>query len=127
MTGPNDPEALLTPKEAADRLRVSEFTLLDWLRAGTIRGRKVGGGVKGRWRVRVGDIETRLPGRIADNEVHYIVGTLLDILPGATMEELVALVTGAEKPAFTFWRNLAEGIRALQAGDQTRAVQPKQR
>lgn len=46
-------ENLLTPEEAAERIAVSPRTLRDWLRAGELRGVKVGK----LWRVRPADLE----------------------------------------------------------------------
>lgn len=46
-------EKLLTPEEAADKLAVSVKTLKDWLRAGKLKGVKVGR----LWRVRESDLE----------------------------------------------------------------------
>jgi len=46
-------ETIYTPQQAAELLSVSEFTLMDWLRKGKIRGVKVGR----LWRVREQDIE----------------------------------------------------------------------
>jgi excisionase family DNA binding protein len=47
---------LLTPVEAAARLKVSRFTMGDWLRSGKIKGVKVGR----LWRVREKDLEAFL-------------------------------------------------------------------
>ena len=43
---------LLTPKQVAERLAISPKTVLDWLRAGTLKGVKVGD----LWRVREEDL-----------------------------------------------------------------------
>ncbi|MDI9608469.1 MAG: helix-turn-helix domain-containing protein [Atribacterota bacterium] len=43
---------LLTPKEVAEKLRVSEQTVLRWLRKGKLKGVKVGK----LWRVREEDL-----------------------------------------------------------------------
>ena len=45
-------EGLLTPKEAAEFLKLSEYTVKDMLRSGIIRGVKSGN----RWRVRPEDL-----------------------------------------------------------------------
>lgn len=50
------PEKLLTPEEVADRLRISRITVMDYLRAGRIKGRKVGR----LWRVPASDLEAFL-------------------------------------------------------------------
>ena len=44
---------LLTPKEVAEKLRVSEQTVLRWLRNGKLKGVKVGK----LWRVREEDLQ----------------------------------------------------------------------
>ena len=44
---------LLTPKEVADRLRVSEQTVLRWLRSGKLKGVKAGK----LWRVEEEELE----------------------------------------------------------------------
>jgi excisionase family DNA binding protein len=49
---------LLTPEEAAARLKISRLTLGDWLRSGKIKGVKVGR----LWRVRESDLEAFLKG-----------------------------------------------------------------
>ena len=48
-----DREQLMTPKQAAERLIVSEKTVKDWLRAGTLKGIKVGR----LWRIRESDLQ----------------------------------------------------------------------
>jgi excisionase family DNA binding protein len=49
-------EPLLTPKQAAARLLVSEKAVLDWLRLGTLKGVKAGR----QWRIRERDLEAFL-------------------------------------------------------------------
>lgn len=49
-------EPLMTPKQAAVRLLVSEKTVLDWLRRGQLKGVKAGR----LWRVRARDLEAFL-------------------------------------------------------------------
>jgi excisionase family DNA binding protein len=49
-------EPLLTPKQAAARLLVSEKTVLDWLRVGKLKGLKAGR----LWRIRERDLEAFL-------------------------------------------------------------------
>jgi len=44
---------LLTPEQVAERLQVKERTVLDWLRAGDLRGLKIGR----LWRVPPEDLE----------------------------------------------------------------------
>lgn len=44
---------LLTPLEAAAILRVKETTIRIWLRAGRLRGKRIGGS----WRIPVSEIE----------------------------------------------------------------------
>lgn len=51
-------DQLLTPMEAAARLKVSRLTLGDWLRSGKLKGVKVGS----LWRVRESDLEAFLKG-----------------------------------------------------------------
>jgi excisionase family DNA binding protein len=51
-------DQLLTPVEAAARLKVSRLTLGDWLRSGKLKGVKVGR----LWRVRESDLEAFLKG-----------------------------------------------------------------
>lgn len=123
----NDPiapeEILLTPKEAAKRLRVSEFTILDWLRDGTVRGVKVGGGVKGRWRVRASDLPRairppeRLP-QLSPEELEETAAAL-QVALGSTvviqdLESLKSIVQGIDHPTQKWWQLLARGIRALE-------------
>ena len=45
-------DKLMTPKQAAERLIVSEKTVKDWLRAGTLKGIKVGR----LWRIKESDL-----------------------------------------------------------------------
>jgi excisionase family DNA binding protein len=49
-------EPLLTPKQAATCLLVSEKAVLDWLRLGTLKGVKAGR----HWRIRERDLEAFL-------------------------------------------------------------------
>ena len=51
-------DQLLTPEEAAARLKMSRLTIGDWLRSGKLRGVKVGR----LWRVRESDLESFLKG-----------------------------------------------------------------
>lgn len=53
--------ALLTPEQVAERLQVKERTVLDWLRAGDLRGLKLGR----LWRVRPDDLEKFLAASVA--------------------------------------------------------------
>ena len=46
-------DQLLTPREAAARLKISRLTLGDWFRSGKIKGVKVGS----LWRVRESDLQ----------------------------------------------------------------------
>ena len=48
-------EVVLTVREVASRLRVSEWTVADWLRTGRLRGYRVGGKRAG-WRIREADL-----------------------------------------------------------------------
>jgi excisionase family DNA binding protein len=49
-------DQLLTPVEAAARLKISRLTVGDWLRSGKLKGVKVGR----LWRVRESDLEAFL-------------------------------------------------------------------
>jgi excisionase family DNA binding protein len=49
-------ERLLTVPEVAERLRVSEYTVRDWLRTGRLQGLRPGGPRVG-WRVRSSALE----------------------------------------------------------------------
>jgi excisionase family DNA binding protein len=49
-------ERYLTVSEVAERLRVSEFTVRNWLRAGKLRGYRPGG-TKAGWRVTEDDLQ----------------------------------------------------------------------
>jgi len=49
-------DQLLTPEEAAARLKISRLTIGDWLRSGKLKGLKVGR----LWRVRESDLEAFL-------------------------------------------------------------------
>lgn len=51
-------EKLITPKDASERLVVAEKTIKDWLRAGKLRGVKVGS----LWRIREVDLEKFIEG-----------------------------------------------------------------
>ncbi len=51
-------DQLLTPEEAAARLKISRLTIGDWLRSGKLKGVKVGR----LWRVREIDLEAFLKG-----------------------------------------------------------------
>ncbi len=47
-------ERLLTPEQVAERLSVSRYTVLQWLRSGKLAGRKLGGKI---WRVHPDDVQ----------------------------------------------------------------------
>lgn len=49
-------QKLLTVPEVADRIRVSEYTVREWLRAGRMKGLKPGGDRTG-WRIRESEVE----------------------------------------------------------------------
>jgi excisionase family DNA binding protein len=49
-------DKLLTVPEVADALRVSKFTIRNWLRAGRLAGYRPGG-TKAGWLVRTSDVE----------------------------------------------------------------------
>ncbi len=53
----DDDETLMTPREAAEYLRVSLRTIRRHLAAGTIRGRRVGK----LWRIRKADLDAAFP------------------------------------------------------------------
>ena len=57
---PDVGEELITTEEAAKMLLVADKTLKDWLRAGKFPGVKAGG----RWRVRRGDVQALIEGRL---------------------------------------------------------------
>jgi len=46
-------EKLLTPEEVAERLRIHHLTVMNYLRAGKIKGHKIGR----LWRVKEGDLD----------------------------------------------------------------------
>jgi excisionase family DNA binding protein len=50
-------ERLLSPEEVGERLGISPLTVVRWLRAGKLRGHKLGRKV---WRMRASDLETFL-------------------------------------------------------------------
>jgi excisionase family DNA binding protein len=52
-------ERILTTAEVAERLRVTEWTVRQWLLAGKLRGSRPGGRRAG-WRVRESDLERYL-------------------------------------------------------------------
>lgn len=56
MADEDKPKDLLTPEEAAARLKISRVTVGDWLRSGKLKGVKVGR----LWRIRESDLETFL-------------------------------------------------------------------
>jgi excisionase family DNA binding protein len=47
----SNPPEFLTPKEAADLLRVSERTLYEWLKAGHVKALRLGVRGRGVWRI----------------------------------------------------------------------------
>jgi len=49
-------ERLLTVRQVADRLHVSEYTVREWLRLKRLKGYRPGG-TKAGWRVRESDLE----------------------------------------------------------------------
>ena len=53
---------LLTVREVAERIRVSEWTVTDWLRKGQLRGMRPGG-TKAGWRIAEADLDDFLAAR----------------------------------------------------------------
>ena len=51
-------EKLLTPEQVAERLQISRWTVMDYLRAGRIKGHRVGR----LWRIKEKDLEAFLEG-----------------------------------------------------------------
>lgn len=51
------PVAPLTVREVAETLKVTDATVREWLRAGKIRGSKLSGTAKDRWRVPLSEVE----------------------------------------------------------------------
>ncbi len=49
-------ERFLTVNEVAEQLRVSEFTVRNWLRSGRLEGYRPGGRKAG-WRIRASDVD----------------------------------------------------------------------
>ena len=49
-------ERLYTVPEVAEKLRVSTWTVLNWLRAGQLKGFRAGG-TKAGWRIRESDLQ----------------------------------------------------------------------
>lgn len=97
--------------------------MADWLRAGVIRGIKLGAGPKARWRIRRSDIDQSfraprpLP-RITLDEMDQVVEAISNALAEASVfdskENLKLLVQGIDKPTEIWWKYLAAGIRVLQ-------------
>lgn len=54
-------ERFLTVREIADRMRVTEFTVRNWLRSGKLQGYRPGG-TKAGWRVKESDLERFIEG-----------------------------------------------------------------
>jgi excisionase family DNA binding protein len=70
-------EALLTVKEAAARLRVSDRTVFTWLRSGQLRGLKAGR----KWRIPAAEVQAfleRSAGLIAQRSAIDIINEELD-------------------------------------------------
>jgi excisionase family DNA binding protein len=53
-------EKLLTPEEVAERLRISRWTVMDYLREGRIKGRKIGR----LWRITEEDLQAFVEGQV---------------------------------------------------------------
>lgn len=116
-------EKLLTVAEAADRLRVSRFTMSNWLHARIIAGVRYGAGPKARWRIRESDLES--PVRPAF-PIHQLSPAAMAETAAALKECMAAggiydsgdsmslIVSGVERPSELWWRTLAVGIRSLQ-------------
>ena len=129
------PDELLTPEEAAGKLRISPFTLMDWLRRGTIRGVKLGRGPKARWRVRLSEVESVVrpvedAPRLSLEEMQEVASALNDALLAAGVvqlghESLALIVQDIETPSELWWQHLAAGIRALQARIPSAETQPQ--
>jgi excisionase family DNA binding protein len=60
-------EKLLTPEDVAERLQVSRWTVMDYLREGRIQGRKVGR----LWRITEGDLQAFIEGLSAERPASH--------------------------------------------------------
>jgi excisionase family DNA binding protein len=62
-------ERLLTPEQVADRLQLSVYTILEYLRHGHPRGGKLRGVKLGKqWRVREADLQAFIEAHLANGE-----------------------------------------------------------
>jgi excisionase family DNA binding protein len=62
-------EQLLTPEEVADRLQLSGYTILEYLRHGHPRGGKLRGVKFGKqWRVREADLQAFIEAHLSNGE-----------------------------------------------------------
>jgi excisionase family DNA binding protein len=120
-------EKLLTVAEAAARLRVSRFTMSNWLHAGIIVGVRYGAGPKARWRIRESDIESPVRSaspirRLSEVEMAETAQALQECMTAggiySTGDSMALIVSGVEKPTEYWWMSLARGIRELQKGDK---------
>lgn len=71
-------ERLLTPEAAAERLAVSPKTVRDWLRAGILRGIKIGR----LWRIREEDLGAFVGGARNDDEEELTAKDLAAVRQG---------------------------------------------
>jgi excisionase family DNA binding protein len=58
-------QKLLSPEQVAERLQISRWTVMDYLRAGKLKGHKVGR----LWRVKESDIEAFLEGEPTEEDL----------------------------------------------------------
>jgi excisionase family DNA binding protein len=117
-------EDWMTPKEAAEALRIKPLTLTGWLRNGVITGKKLGTGPKARWRVSRAEVKAAVHNRqgsgLSPEDMQETVQAICDCLKEGTgleanPESLEEAIEGMKAPLPQWWRSLANGIRALQA------------
>ena len=66
-----DDQQLLTPEQVADRLQLSIYTILDYLRHGHPRGGKLRGFKTGKqWRIREVDLQAFIEANLSNGERH---------------------------------------------------------
>jgi putative molybdopterin biosynthesis protein len=67
-------QRLLTPEQVAERLQISRWTVMDALRAGRLKGRKIGKF----WRIEELDLEAFIQGTVAASPVRIDLGDAED-------------------------------------------------
>jgi excisionase family DNA binding protein len=113
----------LSPEQVGKMFMASKWTVRRWIEAGRLPAVRVGR----RWLIPAEAVEAiGQTVRIADDET-YEISRVIFSASGFGGGDLTSIILGNEKPTLEFWKALAEGIRLLQAENQSLAAEKRKR